>query len=30
MLAKQMGRSVEMIEKQYSKLTTTIAADRLA
>jgi integrase len=29
-LAKQMGTSVGMIEKHYSKLTTTMAADRLA
>ena len=29
-LAKQMGKSIEMIEKNYSKLTTTMAADRMA
>ena len=29
-LAKQMGTSVGMIEKHYSKLTTTLAAERLA
>lgn len=29
-LAKQMGTSVGMIEKHYSKLTATMAADRLA
>lgn len=29
-LVKQMGTSVGMIEKHYSKLTTTMAADRLA
>lgn len=29
-LAKQMGNSAQMIEKHYSKLTATMAADRLA
>jgi len=29
-LAKQMGNSALMIEKHYSKLTATMAADRLA
>jgi integrase len=29
-LARQMGNSVTMIERYYSKLTATIAADRLA
>ena len=29
-LAKQMGTSIGMIEQHYSKLTATIAADRLA
>ena len=29
-LAKQMGNSATMIEKHYSKLTATMAADRLA
>jgi integrase len=29
-LAKQMGTSVGMIEKHYSKLTATMAADKLA
>jgi len=29
-LAKQMGNSVAMIERHYSKLTATMAADRLA
>jgi len=29
-LAKQMGTSVGMLEKHYSKLTATMAADRLA
>ena len=29
-LAKQMGTSVGMIEKDYSKLTATMAADKLA
>jgi len=29
-LAKQMGTSVGMVEKRYSKLTATMAADRLA
>ena len=29
-LAKQMGTSVGMIEKHYSKLTASMAADRLA
>jgi hypothetical protein len=29
-LSKQMGTSVGMIEKHYSKLTATMAADRLA
>lgn len=29
-LAKQMGTSVGMIEKHYSKMTATMAADRLA
>jgi hypothetical protein len=29
-LSKQMGNSVGMIEKHYSKLTATMAADRLA
>jgi len=28
-IVKQMGTSVGMIEKHYSKLTTTMAADRL-
>jgi integrase len=29
-LAKQMGNSALMIERHYSKLTATMAADRLA
>jgi len=29
-LAKQMGNSVLMLERHYSKLTATMAADRLA
>ena len=29
-LAKQMGTSVRMLELHYSKLTATMAADRLA
>jgi site-specific recombinase XerD len=29
-LAKQMGNSATMIEKHYSKLTATMAADKLA
>ena len=29
-LAKQMGTSVTMLEKHYSKMTATLAADRLA
>jgi hypothetical protein len=29
-LARQMGSSVAMIERYYSKLTATMAADRLA
>jgi len=29
-LAKQMGNSVAMIERHYSKLTATMAAERLA
>ena len=29
-LAKQMGNSATMIERHYSKLTATMAADRLA
>jgi site-specific recombinase XerD len=29
-LAKQMGNSALMIEQHYSKLTATMAADRLA
>ena len=29
-LAKQMGNSAAMIERHYSKLTPTMAADRLA
>jgi integrase len=29
-LAKQMGNSVAMIERHYSKLTATMAAGRLA
>lgn len=29
-LAKQMGTSVRMLEQHYSKLTTTLAAERLA
>jgi site-specific recombinase XerD len=29
-LAKQMGNSAAMIEKHYSKLTATMAAERLA
>jgi integrase len=29
-LAKQMGTSVGMIERHYSKMTATMAADRLA
>ena len=29
-LAKQMGNSAQMIEKHYSKLTASMAADRLA
>jgi len=29
-LAKQMGNSATMIEKHYSKLTATMAAERLA
>ena len=29
-LAKQMGTSVVMIEKHYSKLTAMMSADRLA
>jgi len=29
-LAKQMGTSVGMIEKHYSKMTATLAADRLS
>jgi hypothetical protein len=29
-LAKQMGTSIGMIEKHYSKLTATMAADKLA
>jgi integrase len=29
-LAKQMGNSAAMIERHYSKLTATIAAERLA
>jgi len=29
-LARQMGNSAAMIERHYSKLTATMAADRLA
>jgi len=29
-LSKQMGNSTAMIERHYSKLTATMAADRLA
>ena len=29
-LAKQMGTSVRMLEQHYSKLTATMAAERLA
>ena len=29
-LSKQMGNSAAMLEKHYSKLTATMAADRLA
>ena len=29
-LARQMGTSVTMLERHYSKLTATMAADRLA
>jgi integrase len=29
-LSKQMGNSAAMIEKHYSKLTATMAAERLA
>jgi len=29
-LAKQMGNSAAMIERHYSKLTATMATDRLA
>ena len=29
-LSKQMGNSAAMIERHYSKLTATLAADRLA
>jgi integrase len=29
-LAKQMGNSAVMIERHYSKLTATMAADKLA
>ena len=29
-LGKQMGNSAAMIEKHYSKLTATVAVDRLA
>jgi hypothetical protein len=29
-LAKQMGTSVGMLEQHYSKMTATMAADRLA
>jgi integrase len=29
-LSKQMGNSVAMIERHYRKLTTTIAAEKLA
>jgi hypothetical protein len=29
-LSKQMGNSAQMIEKHYSKLTATMAADKLA
>jgi integrase len=29
-LAKQMGTSVGMLEQHYSKMTATLAADRLA
>jgi integrase len=29
-LAKQMGTSVPMLERHYSKLTATLAAGRLA
>ena len=29
-LAKQMGNSAAMIERHYSKLTATVAAERLA
>ena len=29
-LSKQMGNSAAMIERHYSKLTATMAADRLA
>ena len=29
-LAKQMGTSVTMLEKHYSKMTATLAAERLA
>ena len=29
-LARQMGTSVNMIERHYSKMTATMAADRLA
>jgi hypothetical protein len=29
-LSKQMGTSVRMVEAHYSKLTATMAADRLA
>jgi hypothetical protein len=30
MLSKQMGNSVSMLEQHYSKLTATMAAERLA
>jgi hypothetical protein len=29
-LAKQMGTSVGMLERHYSKMTATLAAERLA
>jgi hypothetical protein len=29
-LAKQMGTSIGMLEQHYSKMTATMAADRLA
>lgn len=29
-LSKQMGNSAAMLEKHYSKMTATMAADRLA